>query len=82
MRRCYFPPLGSGGVCHIHAERRDINVAGRFFVRLWTPRKVRIVHILLFGYVLSNMCPVGEGKRIILQSVPNVGCVAAVPVAV
>lgn len=79
---CYFPPLGLGGVCHIHAERRDIDAAGRFFVRLWTPRKVRIFHILLFNWMLSNVPNRWRKKRNFSQSVPNKRCVAAVPVAV
>lgn len=52
MRCCCFPPVGSGRVCPIHAERRDIDAAGRFPVRLRTPRKVGIFHVLLFSGTL------------------------------
>lgn len=55
-------------MCHFHAERRDIDATGGFFVRLRTPREVKIVHIFLFSWMLSNMWP----SR----------CVPAVPVAV
>lgn len=82
LMSCYFPPLGLGGVCHIHAERRDIDAAGRFSVRLWTPRKVRVVHTLLFSCMLSNMCPIGERKKNYSEECPHKRCVPAVPVAV
>lgn len=45
---CCLTPVGPGGVCHIHAEGRDIITAGRVSVCLRASRKVRSVEKSMF----------------------------------